>query len=252
MTDDQPDSGAGLPACQPERVPFWGFSDLLLFIALGLPCMLGGGMLMKLILALFRWKPRAKAIELVPAEFLGYALLFIALYLMFRVQYDRPLFASLAWKPIGRGAGGVIGAGVLMALLVAMGGALLRVPDADTPLKKLLADPVSMWLLAAFGTTLGPVCEELIFRGFFQPLLVRVAGRVGGVMLAALPFGLLHLQQYGFSWRHALLVCCAGAGFGWMREATGSTRAASLMHAAYNGTFFIGLLAQRRELPHIW
>ena len=119
-------------------------------------------------------------------------------------------------------------------------------------MKKLLSDRTSVLLIAAFGTTLGPLCEELVFRGFLQPLLVRVAGKMGGVLLAALPFGLLHLEQYGYSWRTALLVCFAGACFGWMREVTGSTRASTLMHAAYNGVFFLGLLAQRRELPHIW
>jgi hypothetical protein len=119
-------------------------------------------------------------------------------------------------------------------------------------MKQLLSDRTSVLLVAVFGITLGPLCEELAFRGFMQPLLVRSLGAAPGVILAAVPFGLLHLQQYGFSWRHGLLITAAGAGFGWMRHRSGSTRASTIMHAAYNTTFFLALLAQRKDLPHTW
>jgi len=45
-----------------------------------------------------------------------------------------------------------------------------------------------------------------------------------------------------------VLIALAGASFGWMRQATGSTRAAAIMHASYNALFFFVLFAQRREL----
>jgi hypothetical protein len=35
-----------------------------------------------------------------------------------------------------------------------------------------------------------------------------------------------------------------------MRHATGSTKASTIMHAAYNSAFFILLLAQPKVLPH--
>jgi membrane protease YdiL (CAAX protease family) len=38
-----------------------------------------------------------------------------------------------------------------------------------------------------------------------------------------------------------VLISGAGAAFGWMRHATGSTKASTLMHAAYNAVFFIAL-----------
>ncbi len=242
------------PAPQPahERYPFWGFPDVLLFTGLALPCMICGVVAMKTLEWAFRWQPRVKAMELLPAQFLGYGFLFLTLFLLFRVQYGRPFWKSLAWRDMKLAPGWVISMGVVVSLIVAVGGALLRIPDTDTPMKQLLADPRSVLLVAAAGITLGPLCEELIFRGFLQPLLVRAAGRVAGILLAAVPFGLLHLQQYGFSWRHAVLICFAGACFGWMRERTGSTKASTLMHAAYNSVFFLGLLAQRKDLPHIW
>ncbi len=48
-----------------------------------------------------------------------------------------------------------------------------------------------------------------------------------------------------------LIIAMAGAAFGWMRHATGSTKAAALMHAAYNSLFLIALLTERRILPHL-
>jgi len=83
-------------------------------------------------------------------------------------------------------------------------------------------------------------------------VLVRSFGAVAGVVLAAIPFGLLHLSQYGGSWRHGLLITMAGVGFGWMRQVSGSTRAAAIMHAAYNFIFFAALFAQRGKLPGPW
>jgi membrane protease YdiL (CAAX protease family) len=62
-------------------------------------------------------------------------------------------------------------------------------------------------------------------------------------------FGLLHFPEYGNSWRHALLITAAGAAFGWMRHATGSTKASALMHAAYNALFFAALFTQGKSGP---
>jgi len=85
-----------------------------------------------------------------------------------------------------------------------------------------------------------------------QPLLVRTAGPVLGILGAAIPFGLLHYHEYGNSWRHAVVISLAGATFGIMRHVTGSTKAATFMHASYNAFLFIALFAQRKDLPHLW
>jgi membrane protease YdiL (CAAX protease family) len=36
-------------------------------------------------------------------------------------------------------------------------------------------------------------------------------------------------------------VALAGAAFGWMRQATGSTAAAAIMHASFNGLQFMAI-----------
>lgn len=249
MTDPQPIYEAAEP---PPRLPFWGYGDLFLFIGLSLPCMLLGAFTVRAFLAIFGLEVHSKILILLPAQFLGYGFLFLFLLGLFKIQYGRPFWRSLGWAPAARSVSATALWGVLLAFAVGIASALMKTPDIESPMKELLSDPRAVVLVALFGTTLGPLFEELAFRGFMQPLFVRSLGVVPGILLAALPFGLLHLQQYAFSWRHGLLITLAGAGFGWMRHRSGSTKFATIMHAAYNCTFFVALLAQRKDLPHIW
>jgi len=107
-------------------------------------------------------------------------------------------------------------------------------------------------LMTVFGVTVAPLCEELAFRGFLQPLLARSLGAAPAILLAAISFGLLHYFEYGNSWRHALIIAAAGASFGAMRQFSGSTKAAVLMHASYNAFFFLVLFADVKDLPRSW
>jgi len=146
----------------------------------------------------------------------------------------------------------VILCGMATAVLVALASGLIHTPTGENPMTQLLETRADVLVLGMLGITLGPLCEELAFRGFLQPLLVRSLGAVPGIALAATAFGLLHFQEYGNSWRHALIIAMAGAAFGWMRHATGSTKAAAIMHAAYNSLFFIALMTEKRIIPHPW
>jgi len=59
-------------------------------------------------------------------------------------------------------------------------GDIVQDPRSPVPMKELLNDRVSLIAVALFGTTLGPLCEELAFRGFMQPLFIRSLGRRAG------------------------------------------------------------------------
>jgi membrane protease YdiL (CAAX protease family) len=240
-----PDSAE--PSDRPERVPFWGYSDLLLFAGLAVPCMLLGFILGRGAIAVFHLKAGSPAVPLLIEQFTGYAILFAALKAIFRVQYDRPFWHSLGWVNFNRPVfPAAIFAGIAVALAVSVLGALLRTPTTSNPMMELLKDRASILVVGLVAVTLGPLCEELAFRGFLQPLLVGSLGVVPGIFAAAVPFGLLHLPEYGYSWRHGVLVTLAGAGFGWMRHSTGSLKAATLMHASYNAVFFAALIGSNK------
>jgi len=233
-----------------EGEVFWSWGDLFLFAGLAIPSMLAGMALVKGILWLFHIHAGMRAAVLVPEQFAGYALLFGALLAIFRIQYGRPFWRSLAWIDPRLPVVWMALAGIATAILVAFASTLIRTPNTPNPMMELLQSRASVILVAAFGVTLGPICEELAFRGFLQPLLVRALGPVAGILTAAVPFGLLHYSEYGNSWRHVVVISLAGAAFGWMRHATGSTKASAIMHASYNAFFFAALLGGAAAPTH--
>jgi membrane protease YdiL (CAAX protease family) len=234
-----------------DAQPFWSYQDLALFLAMGIPSLLLGAIVMQVVAGAVPAYPDSKAAKLLPAQFLAYGFWFASLYLILRLRYGRPFWRSLGWFwPTGAGAVAKIALlGPIVALSVGLLGAILRTPEIEMPFKELLSDRFSIALVGFFAVTLGPLCEELAFRGFLLPLLLRGMRAPIAAVVAALPFALLHGPQYGWSWRHVLLITFAGTSFGWMRYKTGSTAAATLMHATYNFTFFAAFLFQTKGNP---
>jgi membrane protease YdiL (CAAX protease family) len=235
---------------QQESEAFWTYQDLALFLGLALPCLLGGAMIAKLaIVALFMGTTH-KALELLPGMFLGYGLLYVALAVLLKLEYGRPFWPSLGWRWPKMSPPTIVALGITLAFAIGILGNLLKIPESPSPMKELLSDRISLIAVAIFGVTLGPLCEELAFRGFVQPLFIRSLGVAPGIALSALGFGLLHLSQYGYTWQHGILITLAGAAFGWMRWISGSTVGSTIMHSAYNLTLFVGFFAAGSNVPH--
>jgi membrane protease YdiL (CAAX protease family) len=231
------------PEISIEREPSWGYTDLVVFTFLSLMSIVFCQLAVHGLVVLFHGDPHNDGAFLLPTQVLLYALLFGILGAIIKLQYGRGFWRSLGWKESSVGLGAAALLGFALALLMAWLGAVLHTPDVDTPVKHLLARRSTAIEFAIVATTLGPLCEELIFRGFLQPVLVRSLGAAIGILLTGASFGALHLVQYGFAWQAGALITIAGMAFGWMRQLTGSTRASTCMHAAYNGCFFILLFA---------
>ena len=240
------------PPAPPQRDPFWSYSDLALFLGLTFPILLMSWGVVRGAMALFHLPNTSSAAEALSEQFVFYVLLFLALRMIFLVEYDRPLWRSLAWLPVRLPILTIVMLGILTALGVVLASYLLRTPDVANPMTEMMREPRSLILMAIFGVTLAPICEELAFRGFLQPLLVRSLGVAPGIALAGAAFGMLHFHEYGNSWRHAVVITLAGVSFGAMRQITNSTKASAIMHSAYNGFLFLALFAQRQDLPHLW
>jgi membrane protease YdiL (CAAX protease family) len=235
-----------LPPPPAERVPFWGYSDVFLVAALAFPCMIAGWAAVRLVMM---WHAPSPAQEAIPAMMIGYGLIFGVLRLIFLLQYGRPFWRSLGWTRTGIPFFWNISLGLATALCVGMVGRLIRVPPTTGPIVEMMQSRQALILVAIFGTTIGPLCEELAFRGFLQPLVVRSAGAAGGIGITAALFGFLHFWEYGAEWRNALEIAIAGAAFGYVRHRSGSTRAATIMHAAFNGLSFVALFWQGVPAP---
>jgi membrane protease YdiL (CAAX protease family) len=224
---------------QPER-PFWGFAEVLLVAALFIPAVFLGGLVVQLGSSYLHSDAKL-GLPLLIAEFIGYALIFIALRLLF-ARYDRPLFESLAWVPQSFRPLHLVTLGMLLAFLVVLLGYVLGFPNVQTPFDKLLSDAASRIAIALFGVTLGPIVEELLFRGFLQPVLTNSLGVFPGILATSLLFGAMHLMQNAFIWQSGVLITLVGFVLGTVRHVSGSTRASAIVHIAYNSLPFLALL----------
>jgi hypothetical protein len=82
-------------------------------------------------------------------------------------------------------------------------------------------------------------------------LLARRMGAAWAIALTALPFGLIHLPQYGWAWGAALIIVLVGVACGVVRAVTRSVGASFLVHVGYNGAQMIIALVVTRGFLHM-
>ncbi len=232
------------PDITPDERPFWTYADLLVFIGLAFPSLLVAFLMARV---LGHVPGAGKAFTGLLGQLLWYILIFGSLFALFKLRYERPFWRSLGWKFPFRGAGLCLLSGPFMALGVGALGYAIHTPIIKLPMfDQMLSDRPTIVLFCIFVVLLGPLCEELAFRGFLMPLLMRSFGVVAGIAGSALLFGGLHAFEYQWSWRHVLLISTVGGILGWVRHAAGSTAASTFLHSTYNLTQLAVFLAQKQ------
>jgi membrane protease YdiL (CAAX protease family) len=175
----------------------------------------------------------------------------VALFMFFLVEgkYHVPFWQAIRWewprsewKLLALGVGTFITLGLLQSLL--------PMPK-DTPFEHLFDRPRDAYLLSILAVSIGPLMEELFFRGFLYPVLARRTGVTWGIVLTALPFGLLHLPQYGWAWGAALVIVLVGIICGIVRAVTRSVAASFLVHVGYNGIQMLIFVAATQGFRHM-
>ena len=226
-----------------SRHPFWTWTDLATLIGLTLPSLLLAALLAQLLGLI---SPLLHTLRPWTSMFFFYLAWFGCLYLLIKLRYDQPFWPSLGWVFPKHRLLLTMALGPLLALSVGLLGTLLHTPQRDMPLMKLIQGPVGLSLFGIFSIVLGPITEELAFRGFLMPLAIRSLGVAAGIIVSALPFALLHGPEYAWTWQYVTLIGFAGAMFGCVRYYTGSTLASAAMHSTYNLTFFAALVYSGR------
>jgi membrane protease YdiL (CAAX protease family) len=168
------------------------------------------------------------------SQLLLYAVMALFMVLLVEGKYHTRFWPALRWNWPGFQGVNFVGVGVLMLGFDILG-RFLPMPK-NTPFDQFFDRPFDAYLTAAFAVTLGPLMEELFFRGFLYPVVARRLGAVWGILLTALPFGLMHFFQYGNSWGAVLIVFLVGVVLTAVRARTKSVAASFLAHVGYNGT----------------
>jgi uncharacterized protein len=117
------------------------------------------------------------------------------------------------------------------------------------PMEDFLSTPSAAVLTAIFAVSLGPLMEELFFRGFLYPVLARRLGMFTAISLTSVAFGLIHGAQLAFSPGLVLVIFLVGVALTVVRAKTGSVASSFVVHVSYNSTLVLmGAIASRHGL----
>jgi membrane protease YdiL (CAAX protease family) len=185
----------------------------------------------------------------VVAQLLAYVIVFAFMVWLVRIHYRRPFFREVHWKwPEGWWL--YLGFGVVLSITLQAVASFLPMPK-ELPIDKFFQTRAEAWVLSIFGMTVAPLMEELFFRGFLYPVLVRRLGLVSGIGLTSLGFGLIHAPQLGKAWAPVLVVFLVGVALTIVRARTKSVASSMLVHIAYNGTLSLALFVASGGFRHL-
>ena len=252
-----PDLAAPPPSSPAPRDPAWSGWDVLRILLIGAVALFATILMLVAVVHGPTLRDRLNLLNdhpelLIIAQMAAYLVLLGYMYILVTRERRLPRFWEAIHWNWPRTIWLYLLVGLLMqaAFLVIEAEKLLPFPK-DVPFEALLKQPFTIVLIAVFSTTLGPLMEELFFRGFLYPVLKRSLGVFAAVVATALPFGLMHAAQYGYSWASVLLIFIVGVVLAVVREKKNSLGAAFLVHAAYNGTIILLLFIGTGGFRHL-
>ncbi len=97
-----------------------------------------------------------------------------------------------------------VGLGLLLGLGAYAAGAIIQIvvtlifgQVAGVDIRRFATDPLMLAVFVISAVVLAPLCEEVIFRGYFLGIYERYLGPGGSLVVVALLFAVLHLQLFG-------------------------------------------------------
>jgi len=190
-----------------------------------------------------------KPILMIASQFLLYIPVAACMVALVEGKYRVRFWQAIRWN-WPRAEWRLLALGAAMFFVLGLLQTFLPMPK-DTPFEHLFDSPRDAYLLSIIAVTLGPLMEELFFRGFLYPVLARRMGVAWGIGLTALPFGLIHLPQYGWAWGAALVIFLVGVVCGIVRAVTRSVGASFLVHAGFNGTQMLIAVVMTQGFRHM-
>jgi len=241
---------------QADENPVWNGWDVLWITALTLIAMLVSQFAVVVAAQWFVY-PRAsladvaqKPIVLLASQLPVYIVVAAFMIALVEGKYRTPFWRAVRWNwPRRPWALLALALGAVMFVVLSLLQFVLPMPK-NTPFEQLFDRPRDAYLISLLAVTVGPLMEELFFRGFLYPVLARWIGAVWGVLLSALPFGLIHYLQYR-SWAVVFIITIVGVVCGAVRATTKSVGASFLVHVGYNGVEMFLLMLATHGFRHM-
>jgi hypothetical protein len=186
----------------------------------------------------------------VGAQAAAYPVVLLFIFLLVRTRSQQSFGKAIEWNWPGIFAPGFLLGGALLAVVIESLSRYLPIPKS-LPMDNYFRDATSAYMMAAFGITLAPLLEELLFRGLLYPLLRRWFGLVAAVVLTAVAFASIHGAQLGYAWAPVLSIFVVGVVFTVVRARMKSVATSFLMHCGYNSALFTLLWLASDHYRHL-
>jgi len=180
-------------------------------------------------------------------QFAWYVVVLIYMVMFIEGTYRRRFWDAIRWNWPRKNWRLLVPFGMMLVLLQGLE-KFFRMPK-HVPMEEYLKTPSIAILTAIFAVSLGPLMEELFFRGFLYPVLARRWGLFAAISITSVAFGLIHGAQLAFSPGLVLIVFLVGLVLTIVRAKTGSVGSSFVVHVSYNSTLVIlGAIASRHGL----
>ena len=258
-----------------KRIPHLGHA--LLFFSLTATAFI---LCLLVLAALFRGKVQPgggvdTAVSL-GAEATTYVVALTAAYWVFPLLWKRSFPEGIHWHGLvaRRNALRLIGVGVLLSALAQVGEHFVTEPKSPE-IDHLMRTAGGAWGVMLLGTLLGPLMEEIAFRGFLLPALATAydwlsldrtpagmrrwetttdhtqPGLIFAAIFSSFLFALVHAPQLEYTWGPVALLFGVSLVLAFVRVRTHSVACSTLVHLTYNLTIFIGVLVATRGFRHL-
>ncbi len=154
---------------------------------------------------------------------------------MIRARVSREARQPRSGWPAGIGIGLIGGAALMpVSLAVATALELVGVPVVEQEWVRLLfADPAIRATMAVWLVVLGPVSEEVFFRGYVLRFLSPEVGYPAALIVSSSLFAVTHFNPSGF-----LVYLIIGCVLGYLQQRSGRLVSPIVAHVVYNALAF--------------
>ena len=270
------------PAPREERIPHFGHLGLLSILAIF--GWLGAGLLILFALQIHLWgitnltQAATDFRYALASQAAQYLLTFFGCLLLFPFVWHKPFFEGVHWHgAYARERAGRLFSAAIVCFFIAIINGFLMPGPTNAPIDQLFKAPGAAWVLFAFGVTLAPFFEEMAFRGFLLPALCTAydwslehlkhlprrpldadgnpqwsrPAMIVAAVLTSIPFAVMHGAQTSWSLGPFLLLIFVSLVLCWVRLATRSLAASTLVHASYNFMLFAFMLLGTGGFKHL-